>query len=84
MPNINEVDRKNFYESYTTPLERRAYQAAHKILEADFRVSHLACRGERKSRTIDAIAEIIMQACEPGGQDVEPKLQKLLMGRRVG
>ena len=82
MPNIQEVDRKDYYRPASSPIELKAYQAAHKILSADFEVTHLATPGARRSKTIDEIARIIMEAYQPGGDYVEPKLPRLLLAER--
>ena len=45
-------------------IERAAYIAAHRILVADTSGSELACRGGRRSRAVDTIAEIIKEVFE--------------------
>lgn len=65
MPNVQEVDRKDYYMPASTPLELRAYEAAHRIYTSDFEVANLACPGTRRSRTVDAIAKMIVEACRP-------------------
>lgn len=49
-------------------LERAAYLAAHRIMQADLTNPQFACPGTRRSKMIDAIAGIIkdvMEAEEP-------------------
>lgn len=48
-----------------TGIERAAYIAAHRIIEADTAESELVCPGARRSRAVDAIAEIIRDVFAP-------------------
>ncbi len=45
-------------------LERAAYIAAHRIMQADLDSPQFACAGTRRSRTVDAIAGIIKDVME--------------------
>jgi hypothetical protein len=50
------------YKPILSRLERAAYAAAHKILSVETHHPELACAGERRSRQVDDIARIIMEA----------------------
>ena len=45
-------------------IERAAYIAAHRILEAEKTAAELACPGARRSHTVDIIADIIREIFE--------------------
>lgn len=45
-------------------IERAAYVAAHRIVDANTLASELVCRGARRSRAVDTIAEIIREVFE--------------------
>ena len=45
-------------------IERAAYIAAHRILEADKTAAELVCPGARRSHAVDAIADIIREVFE--------------------
>src|SRR5262249_13491727 len=45
-------------------IERAAYVAAHRILEANTAAPELACAGARRSYAVDTIADIIREAFE--------------------
>ncbi len=81
--NVSEVDRKDYYRPASSPLELRAYEAAHRIFTSDFGVQNYSCPGTRRSRTVDAIAQMIVEACRPGGGDAEPELQGVHLDRRA-
>lgn len=50
-------------------IERAAYLAAHRIMQADLSSPQFACPGTRRSKTIDAIAGIIKGVMEAGSED---------------
>jgi hypothetical protein len=50
------------YQPALTEAERRAYQAAHRIVAADLRFDRLASPGARRSRAVDAVAKMIVEA----------------------
>lgn len=56
-------------------LERAAYIAAHGIMQADLSSPQFACPGARRSRTIDAIAKIIVSVMEI--ESLESELSEL-------
>lgn len=81
MPNIQEVDRADFWDPAGSSLERRAYQAAHEIFMADFEVTHLATPGARRTKVIDEMARIIMEACED--HELQVRLKPVSLDRRA-
>jgi hypothetical protein len=52
-------------------IERAAYIAAHRILEANTTATELVCPGARRSYTIDTIADIIREAFEPDNLEAQ-------------
>jgi hypothetical protein len=50
------------YKPTLTAAERKAYQAAHRIYSEDLHENRYACPSYRRTRAIDKIAEIVMEA----------------------
>ena len=69
------------YTPVRPALERRAYEAAHRILQAHPRVD-LALPSARRVSYIDAIAKIIMDTMD-GGLDPDGSLDRTRPGVRV-
>lgn len=57
-----EQEIKAEYKPKLTAAERRAYQAAHQIYSEDLHEMKYACPSYRRTRAIDRIAEIVMEA----------------------
>lgn len=54
--------KKKAYVHKLPAYERKAYQAAHKILAADLQVANIGTPGGRQSKKVDVIAAIILEA----------------------
>lgn len=52
-------------------IERAAYIAAHRILEADKTAAELVCPGAKRSHAVDTIADIIREVFELHNQSPE-------------
>ena len=52
-------------------IERAAYIAAHRILEANTTAAELACPGAKRSHAVDAVADIIREVFELHNQRPE-------------
>ena len=72
-------------------IERAAYVAAHRIIEADGVPSELVCPGARRSRAVDTVADIIREEFELRNaandewreREVRPRL-RVVNRRRAG
>ena len=58
---VEQVEKPD-YKPKLTAAERRAYQAAHQIYSEDLHPTKYACPSYRRTRAIDRIAEIVMEA----------------------
>lgn len=58
-------------------LERAAYLAAHRIMQADLTNPQFACPGTRRSKMVDAIAGIIKDVMEAEAISPEDELAQL-------
>ena len=62
-PSLKILSRST-YVPVLSMLERRAYEAAHRIISSDVEPRHLACPGAKRSRRVDRIAEILIETFE--------------------
>lgn len=57
-------------------IERAAYLAAHRIMQADLANPQFACPGTRRSRAVDMVAGIIKNVMEAEGDDELTQLHR--------